>query len=162
MICINTFNDKCRLIYMIAAEASGWLHIQIVDYVVSTLFNRNAFSYQRPKHILTHGFERANGLQATTRNDTLACSLRGIVARFPNKNVQSLKRAPWTDILGLLGSSGEDIMTSLLFDCGVFTAIDCRKGIYYQLSGKPCHSRPSEWLLMLEYRYSAIRSWTNE
>ncbi|RMZ38088.1 telomerase reverse transcriptase [Aspergillus flavus] len=110
---------------------------EIVDYVVSTLFNRNAFSYQRPKHILTHGFERANGLQATTRNDTLACSLRGIVARFPNKNVQSLKRAPWTDILGLLGSSGEDIMTSLLFDCGVFTAIDCRKGIYYQLSGIP-------------------------
>ncbi|OGM45577.1 hypothetical protein ABOM_006259 [Aspergillus bombycis] len=110
---------------------------EIVDYVISTLFNRGGFSYQKPKHILAHGFQRANGLQTTTRNETLACSLRGIVARFPNKNVQSLKRAPWTDVLGLLGSNGEDIMTGLLFDCGIFTAIDCRKGIYYQLSGIP-------------------------
>ncbi|KAB8238672.1 uncharacterized protein BDW43DRAFT_121342 [Aspergillus alliaceus] len=28
-------------------------------------------------------------------------------------------------------------MSSLLFDCGVFIPIDCRKGIYYQLSGIP-------------------------
>lgn len=116
-----------------------------MDYVISALFNRSGFSYQKPKHILAHGFQRANGLQATTR--TLACSLRGIVARFPNKNVQSLKRAPWTDVLGLLGSNGEDIITSLLFDCGIFTAIDSRKGIYYQLSGKSCiHGLANDYL----------------
>jgi telomerase reverse transcriptase len=26
-------------------------------------------------------------------------------------------------------------MMQLLFDCGIFAAIDARKGIYYQLSG---------------------------
>lgn len=46
-----------------------------------------------------------------------------------------LKEGPWAKVLGLLGSNGEEIMMQLLFDCGIFAAIDARKGIYYQLSG---------------------------
>lgn len=62
-------------------------------------------------------------------------NIPGIVSQFPNQNVQVLKDCAWTEVLDLLGSNGEEIMMQLLFDCGVFAAINARKGIYYQLSG---------------------------
>ncbi|KAK1143635.1 Telomerase reverse transcriptase [Aspergillus melleus] len=48
-----------------------------------------------------------------------------------------LKQAPWTDVLDLLGYNGNDIMFELLRDCGIFTTVDPRKGVYYQVSGVP-------------------------
>ncbi|EAW11871.1 telomerase reverse transcriptase [Aspergillus clavatus NRRL 1] len=108
---------------------------EIVDFVISALFNRHAFSYQKPQHLLTHGFQRAGGPDVK-----LASSIPGLARRYPNKNVQCLKQAPWTDVLGLLGGNGEEIMLRLLFDCGIFMAIDHRKGIYYQISGLPLSS----------------------
>ncbi|KAG2412542.1 hypothetical protein HFD88_010099 [Aspergillus terreus] len=61
----------------------------------------------------------------------------GIAALYRNDNVEALKRSPWTDVLSLLGDNGDEIMLRLLFDCGIFVAIDEREGIYYQLSGLP-------------------------
>lgn len=97
------------------------------------LFNHSNGSYQKPEHLLTHGFQRPfNGpnVQHT--------SIPGIVSQFPNQNVRVLKEGAWAEVLGLLGSNGEEIMLRLLFDCGLFAAIDARKGIYYQLSGMFC------------------------
>jgi len=54
---------------------------------------------------------------------------------YPNQNVSTLTQAPWTDVLGLLGRSGEEIMMRLLLDCGIFSCLDRRKGVYYQISG---------------------------
>ncbi|GKZ38872.1 hypothetical protein AbraIFM66950_011420 [Aspergillus brasiliensis] len=71
------------------------------------------------------------------RNRTLACSVPGLEAQFPNDNVQQLKQAPWTEVLGLLGDNGEEIMLKLLLDCGIFVAVDQQRGIYFQLSGLP-------------------------
>lgn len=62
-------------------------------------------------------------------------AIPGIVSQFPNQNAEMLKRGAWTEVLGLLGSNGDEIMMQLLFDCGIFTAINARRGIYYQLSG---------------------------
>lgn len=85
------------------------------------LFSQSNGSYQRPEHLLTHGFHRPyNGQNAQ---------------QFPNLNVRVLKEGAWAKVLGLLGSNGEEIMMQLLFDCGVFAPIDAQKGIYYQLSG---------------------------
>lgn len=100
----------------------------MVDFVIWKLFNHNG--YGKPQHLLANGFQRPSaGLKA---HDT---DIPGIVCRFPNHNVTTLKGSPWAEVLGLLGSNGEDIMMRLLFDCGVFAAINTQKGVYYQLSG---------------------------
>lgn len=100
-----------------------------MEYVVATLFNRN----KRPQHILAQGFQRLSG----PANENKAPShIPGIIIQYPNKNVQSLQRVPWTDVLDLLGSHGEEIMLRLLLDCAIFPCMDYRKGVFYQLSGK--------------------------
>lgn len=84
--------------------------------------------------MLAHGFQRPSmGSNAVETN------IPGIVIQFPNQNVQTLKEPPWADVLGLLGSSGEEIMMRLLFDCGLFTAINAKEGVFYQLSGALFH-----------------------
>ncbi|PYI10604.1 hypothetical protein BO78DRAFT_360710 [Aspergillus sclerotiicarbonarius CBS 121057] len=110
---------------------------EIVDFVISSLFSRNRFARQHPRHLLTRGFRRASAPHAPCEDSVIACSIPGLVAQFPNGNVQTLKQAPWTEVLGLLGSNGEEIMMRLLFDCGLFTAVDQQRGIYFQLSGLP-------------------------
>lgn len=119
--------------------------VQIVDFVILTLLNRGRFSYQKPQHLLAYGYRRAAtaaALRAPAQEPgALASSIPGIVKQYPNRNVVTLKQAPWTDILGLLGSNGEEIMMRLLFDCGIFTCIDKRKRMFYQISGKLNPSR---------------------
>ncbi|OQE32998.1 hypothetical protein PENFLA_c001G08043 [Penicillium flavigenum] len=102
----------------------------VVDFVIWKLFNNNNGS--KPQHLLTHGFQRPSMVQNVQQT-----SIPGIVSQFPNQNVQVLKDGAWAEVLDLLGSNGEEIMMQLLFDCGVFAAINARKGIYYQLSGIP-------------------------
>lgn len=111
-----------------------------MDFVISALFNRRGPAYQKPQHLLARGFQRATG-PSPLENGALACSIPGIVAQYPNKNVDALKKTPWADILGLLGSHGEEIMSKLLLDCGIFTCIDPRKRTYYQISGELANMR---------------------
>ena len=100
----------------------------MVDFVIWKLFNQTG--YGKPQNLLANGFQRPSvGLQA---QDT---EIPGVVSRFPNHSVATLKGNPWTEVLGLLGINGEDIMMRLLFDCGVFAPINAQKGVYYQLSG---------------------------
>ncbi|KAJ5147503.1 hypothetical protein N7526_000855 [Penicillium atrosanguineum] len=102
---------------------------EVVDFAIESLFRKAG--YQRPEHLLTHGFRRpAVGQNAVDM-------IPGVVAQFPNHNVRILKEAPWADVLGLLGQSGDEIMIRLLFDCGIFAPIDARRGVYFQLSGLP-------------------------
>ncbi|KAJ5952017.1 uncharacterized protein N7479_010430 [Penicillium vulpinum] len=98
------------------------LQSEVVDFVIWKLFNHTKGSSQKPQHVLKYGFQRLG---------------MDVVSRIPNQNVQILKEGAWAAIPGLLGSNGEEIMMHLLFDCGVFTAINAQKGIYYQLSGVP-------------------------
>lgn len=112
---------------------------QIVDFVIASLFSRNGFSSQRPQHLLAHSYQRAGASERMTDNHAAPTStIPGLVVRYPNRNVETLKHAPWTNVLALLGGNGEEIMLRLLLDCGIFTAIDHRKGIYYQISGESC------------------------
>ncbi|GAQ05707.1 hypothetical protein ALT_3028 [Aspergillus lentulus] len=114
---------------------------EIVDFVIASLFSRNGFSSQRPQHLLAHSYQRAGASERMTDNHAAPTStIPGLVVRYPNRNVETLKHAPWTNVLALLGGNGEEIMLRLLLDCGIFTAIDHRKGIYYQISGLPLSS----------------------
>lgn len=103
--------------------------MQIVDFVILTLFNRIGFSKQKPRHLLTHGFQRA------TAGRALESGISGLEEQYPNQNAQALRQAPWTDVLALLGGSGEEIMMRLLLDCGIFRCLDRRRGVFYQISG---------------------------
>lgn len=101
---------------------------QVVDFVIWKLFNQKGWG--KPQHLLALGFQRPSN-----REDGQQTDIPGVVCRFPNHNVATLRKSPWADVLGLLGNSGEDIMMHLLFDCGVFAAINAPRGVYYQLSG---------------------------
>ncbi|KAJ5166723.1 uncharacterized protein N7482_005504 [Penicillium canariense] len=105
---------------------------EVVNFVIESLFARSA-GYQKPQHLLTHGYAP----HRPTNPSLLETSILGLVAQFPNRNVQTLKQSPWADILGLLGQNGDEIMMRLLFDCGIFAPVNARRGIYYQLSGLP-------------------------
>lgn len=67
--------------------------------------------------------------------DPMANNIPGVEAKFPNPQVATLKQAPWTSLLGLLGKDGDDIMIRLLLDCGIFTCVDSQRSVYHQLSG---------------------------
>ncbi|PGG99055.1 telomerase reverse transcriptase [Blastomyces parvus] len=107
----------------------------IVDFAILSLFNRYRGSFYRPPHLLCHGFQRAtNQCRPNHEHDPMS-GIRGLVPQYPNKNVSTLKNPPWTDVLGLLGRSCEEIMLHLLLDCSVYIEVDEKKGSLYQLSG---------------------------
>ncbi|OAX77776.1 hypothetical protein ACJ72_07921, partial [Emergomyces africanus] len=120
----------------------------IVDFAIFSLFNRSRDSIYRPPHLLCHGFQRATNQCAPNQEHDALAGIRGIVPQYPNKNVSTLKNPPWTDVLGLLGKSCEEIMLHLLLDCCIFIQVDEKKGSFYQLSGiqlselKLLNSRP--------------------
>jgi len=123
----------------------------VVDFAIESLFRKAG--YQRPEHLLTHGFRRPAVGQTTL--DVIP----GVVSQFPNHNVRILKEAPWADVLGLLGQNGDEIMMRLLFDCGIFAPIDARKGIYFQLSGMYLSSAGSRNIIahyIQDYRCQAF------
>lgn len=62
-------------------------------------------------------------------------TIPGVYRHFPNASADALRDAPWTDVLALLGRSGESIMIDLLVDCAIFPAADAGYHNYYQLSG---------------------------
>jgi telomerase reverse transcriptase len=104
--------------------------MQVVNFVIESLFARTP-GYQKPQHLLTHGYAP----HRPTDPSVLETSILGLVAQFLNKNVRTLKESPWSEVLGLLGQNGDEIMMRLLFDCGIFAPVNARRGVYYQLSG---------------------------
>ncbi|KAI9374345.1 hypothetical protein BJX61DRAFT_314572 [Aspergillus egyptiacus] len=110
------------------------LQSEIVDFVISSFFTRSGASYQRPDHLLGHGFRHTTQARSSF---ALPCSIYRVEALYPNKNVEMLKQAPWTEVLPLLGSNGDEIMLGLLLDCGLFMPLAANKGVYCQISGTP-------------------------
>ncbi|KAM5471139.1 Telomerase reverse transcriptase [Microsporum audouinii] len=119
----------------------------VVNFAIYSLFSGAG----HPSHILCHGYQRVG----EQMGDQEYFSSTGIVPRLPNRSVNMLKRAPWTDVMDLLGGSCEDIMLHLLLDCGLFIHLHGQS--YYQLSGiplikldalnapdKPCIRKPAE------------------
>lgn len=124
--------------------------MQIIDFVIWSLFRGRATVSSRPRHILCHGLQRAAGANASGEGGPETTSLPGIVRYHPNACLGQLKSSPWSDVLPLLGEDGEVIFTSLFLDCGIFTRLPSGKDNYFQLSGIPisemtplCSSRKS-------------------
>ena len=69
----------------------------------------------------------------------------GVLSRYPNDQVASLKAAPWPQLLGLLGQSGEKIMINLLVDCALFIPVAAGLNNFYQVSGLNASTLPSTY-----------------
>lgn len=102
---------------------------QVVDFVIASVFSQREVFQGRPedKHLLSHGYRRASR--------GILCTIPNVESYYPNKNVRMLKQSPWPEVLALLGGNGDEIMLKLLLDCGLFVAVDAKKGIYCQISG---------------------------
>jgi len=60
-----------------------------------------------------------------------------VISSHANESARKFKCKPWTEILSLLGSSGDAILRNLLLDCGVFVRIDHGKDNLHQICGVP-------------------------
>lgn len=107
----------------------------LVDFAIWLLFNRIHRHAHRPPHMLCHGYQRANTPQRSNEDHCALRGIPGLVSHYPNSNVNTLKDATWTEVLGLLGHEGDSIMLDLLLNCGVFSLVVGGRGNHYQLSG---------------------------
>jgi telomerase reverse transcriptase len=64
------------------------------------------------------------------------CAIPGVIPICPNRHVTTLKGLLWKQILQLLGRDGEEVMISLIVDCGIFLPLGFGRGNFYQLSGQ--------------------------
>lgn len=93
------------------------------------------------KHILGQGYRKG---PAFSRLATPNVSIGGLSAVFPNQYVELVKSSPWPEVLKLLGRGGDLLMIDLLVDCALFRRVECGRGNYYQISGKP-------WIRSLQF-----------
>jgi telomerase reverse transcriptase len=129
-----------------------WLTIQIVDFVIWLLFKRSKKNggfkgYGGfPDNVICHGFQRGQkpplwdaGIEMTgvKPNALPTCTIPGLYTARNPQNAQTLKEAPWPQLLAILGASAEKIMTDLLLDCSLFLPVETGDGNYVQLTGKP-------------------------
>jgi len=89
----------------------------------------------RPSHLLCHGFQRGGGHGQQGVKTNAITDIPGIVSRYHNSYVETLKGPLWCRLHAVLGQGGDRIMMDLLLDCGIFNHIQGRPGNYYQLSG---------------------------
>jgi telomerase reverse transcriptase len=61
----------------------------------------------------------------------------GVISSHVNESATRFKCCPWTEIVSLLGRSGDSIMRHLLLDCGVFVRIAQGKDNLHQVCGIP-------------------------
>ena len=108
----------------------------LVDFAIWLLFNRLHRDVTRPPHLLCHGYQRAQAPRSTNENHGALAGIPGIVARYPNNNVSTLKNGAWSSLLALLGQEGDRIMLDTLLHCGLFMLCSGGNGNCYQLSGK--------------------------
>lgn len=116
--------------------------IKIVDCVIWLLFSRAKSVTARPKHLLCDGFRKSVGENVQRHGDFDGDKpdIPGLFSVFRNHHAEALKRAPWPELLVLLGKAGERIMMELLLDCSIFVSVSAGTGNMWQLSGKSCEA----------------------
>ena len=111
------------------------MSIQIVNFVISTLFSKVYPTTQKPPHLLCHGFGRASATHHNAPPPSGDCGVPGLVVTFPNENIATLKSKCWEELHDLIGKNAEHIIPDVLAYCGVFMPVASPNGAIYQLSG---------------------------
>ena len=118
---------------------------ELIDFAVWNLFNRIYRHVHRPPHMLCHGYQRVHNPRQNHGDHCAIAGIPGLVSYYPNSNVDLLKGAAWTEILGLLGKDGDQIMLDMVLHCSLFVAVDAGQGNFYQLSGKSTSITPEAY-----------------
>lgn len=86
---------------------------------------------------MCNGLERIDSIKGLENRD-YKLRLPEIVQKHQNPCTTVLKRPTWHQLLAILGSDGDTVLTNLLLDCTIF---DYRgdTGSYYQICGNPMH-----------------------
>jgi telomerase reverse transcriptase len=111
--------------------------LQIVDFVIWSLFHRSSTVLPRPNHVLCYGYQKVPLRGSQSQADTIPDGIPGVTSLQANESVRKLKCKPWTEILPLLGSSGHAVLRNLLLDCGIFVRIDQGNDNLHQICGIP-------------------------
>ena len=108
----------------------------LIDFAIWYLFYRRHRHEHKPPQIICHGYQRANNPGQLGHEHCAMAGIPGLLSNYPNANVDTLKSVAWAEILSLLGKEGNRIMLDMVFNTGLFVAIEGGQGNYYQLSGK--------------------------
>ena len=137
----ETFSQQVSLTAGSSIDGGSTSQSELVDFAIYFLFHRVHHRVHRPPHMLCHGYQRAGNPRQVNEDQCALGGIPGIVSHYPNNNVEILKDASWTEILGLLGNEGERIMLDIVLDCAVFRAVDGGNGNCFQISGEQ-HNYP--------------------
>ncbi|SPO00927.1 related to telomerase reverse transcriptase [Cephalotrichum gorgonifer] len=132
-------NDESSVTLSDVFGKATFSQAEIVDFSTWLLFSQDNSKWVRPNHLLCDGFRKTTGPDIQRQDDFLdgRPSIPGLFPIYPNHQAQALKRAPWPQLLVLLGKAGERIMVDLLLDCAVFVVVFAGTGNMWQLSGVP-------------------------
>jgi telomerase reverse transcriptase len=111
--------------------------LQIVDFVIWSLFQRNGGTSHRPSHLLCYGYQKSPLQALQDPTDATTTIIPGVISLHANESVTKFKCEPWTEILSLVGSRGDVVLRNMLLDCGVFVRIDQGKDNLHQICGVP-------------------------
>ncbi|CAK7223034.1 Telomerase reverse transcriptase [Sporothrix bragantina] len=138
--------DESYVTVSSAAEGVFSPQAEVVDFVVWLLFSRSkktglkGFGSSYPDNVLCHGYKRGQKPPAMPRTgpETYpASTVPGLSTIRNPQNAQTLKDAPWPQLLAILGASAEKIMTDLLLECSLFLSLDAGVNNYIQVTGQP-------------------------
>lgn len=113
------------------------MFLQIIDFVIWSLFHRSGGTSHRPSHVLCYGYQKSPLRALQGHGDRTTSGIPGVVSVHTNESVRKLKCKPWTEILGLLGSSGDVVLRNMFLDCAIFVRIDQGKDNLHQICGAP-------------------------
>ena len=133
---LETFSKQVSL--TAGSNMSGGMSSQsdLVDIAIWMLFNRVYRQTHKPPHMLCHGYQRAQAPTAAVKEYSPWAGIPGIVAHYPNSNVNVLKGPDWAYTMSFLGGEREQVVLDMILSCGIFVACSQRNGNYFQLSGK--------------------------
>ena len=130
------FSQRVSLTAESSINGGSTSQSELIDFAIYFLFHRIHRRAHRPPHMLCHGYQRASTPRQVNEDQGALGGIPGIVSHYPNQNVDILKDATFTEILGLLGNEGERIMLDLVLDCAIFRAVDGGNGNCFQISGR--------------------------
>ena len=146
---LDTFSQHLNLTSGSGAPNPSLSQQDLVEFAVWLLFNRVHRHVHRPPHMLCHGYQRAQAPRSSGEDHYALAGIPGIVAHYPNSNINTLKSLDWAGILAILGKDGERVMLDLLLDTDIFSNCSEERGNFIQLCGEAFHISNRETFLTL-------------
>ncbi|MCJ1432065.1 hypothetical protein MMC27_001421 [Xylographa pallens] len=138
----EVFSQRTQSTVASSIDEGTFSQHEIVNYAISSLFNKIYRQDHKPSHILCHGYQRVFTPRESCDDHNTTAGIPGLLSLYPNAQVASLKDAAWSGVLKRLGKAGAQIMLDLILDHGLFVEVDVGRDNFYQLSGVPLSELP--------------------